>query len=106
MYNPGRLAVQGGEPPDRAVEMLREYLLLVKIEGIGCNAVEHGEFDTAMQTLHAAGYGQYVTDCMQYAPDATPAEVQHLLRGNLAHLRGAAGQHACDRMTAHKGHGG
>lgn len=87
VYNPRRLALHGGEPPDQAIPMLKDYLLMVRLEGQDMQAIGHGTFDTVVQMLRDVGYRLYVADCTRCPQDTAPAHLRHLLSQNIAHLR-------------------
>jgi sugar phosphate isomerase/epimerase len=88
VYNPGYLAMTGGESPITAVELLKDYLLLVRLRGARERAVSSGDFDIVLRELVAAQYSQYVADMTECGQDTVPAQAMELLRSNIAHLRG------------------
>lgn len=86
VYNPGYLAACACEGPAEAVDMAKDFLLLVELSGERQDAVERGEFDEAVRMVRAAGYGEYVSLSAWRGAAVIPDEGQQVRR-DLAHLR-------------------
>jgi len=93
VYNPGYLAAHGCEPPERAVAMAKDFMLVMELSGMRPDAVERGEFDDAVQRARAAGFGEYISLSVAHGM-AVLADGGAQVRRDLAHLRalGCAGR--------------
>lgn len=90
VYNPGALAQSGGEEPAAAVAMLRDYLLLVCLQGADLLAIQRNEFDHAVRLVQRTGYHEYYADCSVCAAADPPPYVLEQVSANARHLRGMA----------------
>ncbi|MCX7848502.1 MAG: sugar phosphate isomerase/epimerase [bacterium] len=86
VYNPGYLAAHAGEGPEAAVEMAKDFMLLMELGGTRWDAVERGEFDEAVQRARAAGFGEYVSLSVGRGMAVVHDEGEQVRR-DLAHLR-------------------
>jgi sugar phosphate isomerase/epimerase len=90
VYNPGTLAQSGGEEPAAAVAMLRDYLLLVCLQGADLLAIQRNEFDHAVRVVQRTGYHEYYADCSVCATADPPPYVLEQITANARHMRGMA----------------
>lgn len=88
VYNPGVLARSGGEEPQQAVSLLKDYLLMVCLQGNDLLAIQRNEFDHPIRLVQRAGFHEYYADCSPATPADVPPYLLEQLAANVRHLRG------------------
>lgn len=88
IYNPGDPACSGSDEPQQVVSLLKDYLLMVRLQGADLLAIQRNEFDHAIRLVQRAGFHEYYADCSPCAPADVPPYILEQLNANVRHLRG------------------
>lgn len=87
VYNPAYHDMCSEKAPAAAAEIIKSYMLMIRLEPDTATAITHGQYDEILNIFHTVEFSEYVCDCSPCPRYESEDEITGLILQNFEYLR-------------------